>query len=240
MILLEWGEWKPQYLRIVEELGLNTEADYEATEVLRSLIDGQNPAPLLVKLETLLADRDVVICGAGPSLERHLNEIEKQYGLSNFTIVAADGAASALLKGEHRCDVLVTDLDGRQRDLEEVVRRGAIPIVHAHGDNIQPVKDIVPRLGQILGSTQVRPIGNVFLWGGFTDGDRACHIVMSYRPRKLVLAGMDFGHIVGHWSKPSFEVAVWANERKRSKLVIAKRLIRNLVEQSDLDYNLMS
>ncbi|NHJ12276.1 MAG: DUF115 domain-containing protein [Candidatus Thorarchaeota archaeon] len=239
-MLLEWGDWEPQYMEIVQELGLDSEADHKATEVLCSLVAGQNPAPLLDKLEALLTGKDVVICGAGPSLERHLKEIEKQHRLSSFTVVAADGAASALLEGGHRCDILVTDLDGRRKDLEEVVRRGAIPIVHAHGDNMPLVKEIVPRLGHILGSTQVRPTGNVFLWGGFTDGDRACHIAVSYRPRRLVLAGMDFGRIVGHWSKPDYQDAFQAGERKRAKLVIARRLIQHLLEQSDIDYTLMS
>lgn len=239
MILMEWSDWQPHYEAIVQELGLSPDADCEATLILNSLIANQNPAPLLNRLEALLGGRNVVICGAGPSLRRHLSEIRKQHDLSEFTVVAADGAVSALLEERVRCDILVTDLDGRQKDLEEAARRGAIPIVHAHGDNIPLVKEIVPRLGNILGSTQVKPVGHVLLWGGFTDGDRACHIAVSYRPQRIILAGMDFGRIVGHWSKPGYSEAFQAGERKGAKLAIAQKLIQSLLEESDLDYTLM-
>lgn len=239
MIAVDWIDWKVQYRDIVKELGLSPEADYEATAILNSLIANQNPNPLLKKLENLLTGKDVLICGAGPSLVRHLGQIQKERGLPGLTVVAADGAASALLEGGYKCDILVTDLDGRKKDLEEVVRRGAIPIVHAHGDNVSLVREIVPHLGYVLGSTQVEPVGHVFLWGGFTDGDRACYLVASYNPRRIIMAGMDFGHVVGRWSKPEYQEAIQADNRKRIKLAIAKKLIQNLLEKADFEYDVM-
>jgi len=108
--------------------------------------------------------------------------------------------------------------------------------VHAHGDNMDSVKSIVPKLGNILGSTQVEPTDRAFLWGGFTDGDRACHVVCEYSPQKIILAGMDFGVKVGKWSKPGHDSHFLADSRKRIKLEIAEELISSLVKRTGVDH----
>lgn len=236
---MDWTDWESHYRAIVDELGLDYDADMKATSLLDSMLEDQDAKPLLKKLDSLIAGRDVVICGAGPSLVRHLQELEASESSSQFVYVVADGAVSALLEMGISCDILVTDLDGRSEDLEDAVKQGALPIVHAHGDNMDVVREMVPILKPILGSTQVKPTRNVFLWGGFTDGDRACHIVAAYNPRSVTLAGMDFGNIVGPWSKPNHQRSYGASSRKRMKLGIAQRLIAELVKGSDLDFTLM-
>lgn len=236
---LDWTDWEPHYRVIVDELDLDSDADAKATSLLDSMLDDQDTGPLLKKLEASIADRNVVICGAGPSLVRHLQELENSESSSEFAYVAADGAVSALLEMGKKCDVIVTDLDGRSEDLEEAVKQGAIPIVHAHSDNIDVVRRMVPILKPVLGSTQVKPTRNVFLWGGFTDGDRACYVVAAYNPKRVMLAGMDFGDIVGSWSKPNHQENFQADTRKHMKLKIAQRLIAELVRKSDLDFTLM-
>jgi hypothetical protein len=106
----------------------------------------------------------------------------------------------------------------------------------AHGDNIEKIEEFVPQFDNLLGSTQVKPTEHVFLWGGFTDGDRACFIASYYHPKRIILVGMDFGNIVGHWSKPNHIEDFPASKKKTIKLEIAKSLISYLREASNIDY----
>ncbi len=232
---MRWADWEPIYLDIVDKLSLNVSLDQDATRLLTELLKEVNPEPLLQDLEHRIKGKPIVICGAGPSLEVHLQSLTEKKELEPI-YVAADGAVSALLNLDYECSVLVTDLDGDLDDIKEATKGGTLTIVHAHGDNMNKVREIVPSLGAVLGSTQVEPTERAFLWGGFTDGDRACHIVTSYAPCRIILAGMDFGNTVGKWSKPMHETHFQADVRKRIKLDIAKNLISSLIEQSDIPF----
>jgi len=234
-----WEEWKPFYLDIVEKLELDVQADRMATALLADLLEDIDPEPLLRDLKELVAGCTVIVCGAGPSLERHLETVIDSKEFSNAVYVAAGGAISAFVNLGLNCDIIVTDLDGRMEHIREAVEHGTLAIVHAHGDNIEVVREFVPSLGEVLGSTQVEPTDNVFLWGGFTDGDRACHIVAQNAPRRIVLAGMDFGTTVGKWSKPNHKGDFHASKRKRIKLQIAEELLTHLMSSSRIEYHLL-
>jgi uncharacterized Rossmann fold enzyme len=235
---MRWVDWQPIYLEIVDKLHLNPFADQEATRFLTGILKEVNPEPLLKELEQIIKGKTVVICGAGPSLEAHLQSLIANEDFRPVYI-AADGAVSALLNLDCECSVIATDLDGNLDDIMEATERGSIAIVHAHGDNIDKVREIVPKLGMVLGSTQVEPTDRAFLWGGFTDGDRACYIATTYSPSRVFLAGMDFGNIVGKWSKPRHDSHFPANERKKVKLDIAKSLILSLMEQTDIPFTML-
>jgi len=232
---MRWMEWEPIYRDIVKKLSIDPSLDREATKLLTEILKDINPQQLLKDLEQKIKGKTVVICGAGPSLEAHLQSLKARNDLE-LVYVAADGAVSALLELDYECSVIATDLDGNLKDIREATEKGAITIVHAHGDNVDRIREIVPSLGAVLGSTQVEPTDRAFLWGGFTDGDRACHIVTTYLPRRIILAGMDFGETVGKWSKPMHESHFPANERKRVKLDIAKNLISSLMEQTGIPF----
>jgi uncharacterized Rossmann fold enzyme len=235
---MKWMDWQPIYLDIVNRLSLNPVADREATVFLTEVLKEVNPKPLLKNLEQRFKSKTVVICGAGPSLETHLESLSTKKDLKPV-YVAADGAVSALLNLDFDCSVIVTDLDGNLDDIREATQRGSIAIVHSHGDNIDKLREIVPRLGAVLGSTQVEPTNRAFLWGGFTDGDRACYVVTTYSPNRVLLAGMDFGSIVGKWSKPMHDCHFPADERKRVKLDIAKHLIHSLMGQTNIPFTIL-
>ncbi|MGY5875100.1 MAG: 6-hydroxymethylpterin diphosphokinase MptE-like protein, partial [Candidatus Thorarchaeota archaeon] len=147
--------------------------------------------------------------------------------------------ATALLEVGLRCDIIVTDLDGDIDDIRTQQEQGALVIVHAHGDNIDSLRAIVPTLQPILASTQVEPTERAFLWGGFTDGDRACHIISHYNPESVVLAGMDFGKVVGRWSKPERDEDFPADERKQIKLSIAEELVHTPLVQSNIEFTVL-
>ena len=236
---MEWKEWQPIYHDIVNRLDLDSAMDIQATQLLTDLLMNINPAPLLRSLEEKISDRTIVICGAGPSLEEHVQTLKERSDYHDFVFVAADGAVSLLLEQNCPCDIIVTDLDGDYNHIKQATQNGALAIVHGHGDNIDKVQDIVPDLGQVLGSTQVEPTERTFLWGGFTDGDRACYVVAAYSPREMILAGMDFGRVVGKWSKPSHETHFPAPERKLVKLEIAHDLISTLFEKIDIPHTIL-
>jgi uncharacterized Rossmann fold enzyme len=221
---------------IVQRLELDTENDRKATLLLTNILEDINPHPLLDRIQESIVGKSVVVCGAGPSLERHVQSLKTGSDLSELVIMAADGAVSVLLEHEIRCDVVTTDLDGDIEHLMEMKRKGAILIVHGHGDNMEVVESVVPELGDVLGSTQVEPTHRAFLWGGFTDGDRACHIASEYSSEKVVLAGMDFGSLVGKWSKPAHDNHFLADDRKKIKLEIAQELIASLFERSGIKH----
>jgi len=69
---MEWKDWEPHYNRIVERLTLDPQADRNATSLLDSLLKDRAQSPILRKLEETIENKNVVICGAGPSLEQHL------------------------------------------------------------------------------------------------------------------------------------------------------------------------
>jgi uncharacterized Rossmann fold enzyme len=223
-------------LDIVQRLNLDSDADRESTDLLTSLLDPVDPDPLLRRLSDCLSRKNVIVCGAGPSLKQHLESLMKKDDFADSVIVVADGAVSVVLELGLHCDVVVTDLDGDLDHLQKVKNDGALVVVHAHGDNIDIVKSFVPSLGDVLGSTQVEPTDRAFLWGGFTDGDRACHIVVEHSPKRITFAGMDFGPVVGRWSKPEYEEHFPADKRKTIKLEIAEELISGLLKRSGVDY----
>ena len=236
---MRWVDWQSKYLDIVERLDIDPDADRESTELLTSILEPIQPEPLLRRLAECISGNHAIVCGAGPSLKRHMKLLMQRGNLANSVIVVADGAVSAILEIGLHCDVVVTDLDGDPDHLQEAKKRGALLIVHAHGDNIERVRSLVPLLGDVLGSTQVEPTTRAFLWGGFTDGDRACHVVCEYSPQRITLAGMDFGTTVGKWSKPEQENHFPASERKKIKLKIAEELIYDLLKRVGIDYSFL-
>ena len=60
-------------------------------------------------------------------------------------------------------------------------------------DNLSALRLWVPKLrGPLVGTTQGRPLENVFNFGGFTDGDRAAHLVHELGASAIELYGFDF------------------------------------------------
>jgi len=233
---MDWKEWQPIYYDIVRKLHLDEISDIQATQLLTEILKDVNPSPILLQLEQMIVNKTVVVCGAGPSLESHIQMLRERNDYEDLVFVAADGAVSLLLEQNCPCDIIVTDLDGDYNHIKQATLNGAIVIAHGHGDNMDKIREMVPNLGSILGSTQVKPTDRAFLWGGFTDGDRACYVVSSYFPQSVILAGMDFGRMVGKWSKPSRESHFQAPQRKMVKLEIAHDLITTLFDRIGIPY----
>jgi len=70
--------------------------------------------------------------GLGPSLKENIKDL-KTLKLSKFTLIAADGATTALLEEDVIPDIIVTDLDGKMEDIIQANQKGSFLAVHAHG-----------------------------------------------------------------------------------------------------------
>lgn len=217
---MRWELWKPWYDRIVGQLGLDRKADENAAKVL----DGLLPEPNLAGLENLVRERECIVLGAGPSLDEDLARL-KQAGYLDKVLIAADGATSAVLKYRNP-EIIITDLDGAVDDQLNAWRGGSWLVVHAHGDNIEPVRKIIPNLKErVVGTTQVKPFGKLSNFGGFTDGDRAAFMAHELGAGKIYLVGMDLGPKIGGYSGRK------NIERKLKKFEICKELLKWLAEE---------
>ncbi|WP_457750634.1 6-hydroxymethylpterin diphosphokinase MptE-like protein [Thermococcus sp.] len=218
---MKWKDWEPFYRRILQEMGYSIREDKRAAEILRTLLLEGDEYILKEELRAILGKK-AYIFGAGPSLEVALNEFDFLDG----TLIAADGATTALLDAEIVPDIIVTDLDGRIPDIKLANDRGSFLVVHAHGDNIHKLTSYVPIFSRILGTTQTEPLDVIYNFGGFTDGDRAAFLAEELGARKITLVGFDFGDIVGRWSKPSLKrhSPIW--ETKKKKFSFAQELLK--------------
>jgi len=212
-------EWTHKYLEIVRSLELNMAADRQAARVLERLIsDGSTR-----KLARLIKGRPAIVYGCGPSLESDLNKIVNAGIDKKFISIAADGAVSACLRYKILPHVNVTDLDGNTDHIIYANRHGTMTVVHAHSDNVGELVKYMPKLkGSVLGTTHSDPTKKVHNWGGFTDGDRAVHIAEHFGADFIVLAGMDFGSIIGVHSGRYDKV------RKPRNLKVGRMIIEDL------------
>lgn len=227
----EWMKW---YNWIIEYMGFDPVRDRDATVVLSRILYGTEPQ--LHELDRLIRGNVVIVFGAGPSLPHHIRLLVENGLLDreNVVLVAADGASRALVENNVVPHIVVSDLDGGDDLLYHIATRDeTYMFIHGHGDNIDKIISLTPRLlektRKIIGTTQVEPVYPVMNFGGFTDGDRAVFITAYFNPKAIVLAGMDFGDIVGKYSKPWLRQDTKASITKKKKLSIARRLIEEVV-----------
>ncbi len=232
MNLAIWFSW---YEEILREFGFPRADDEKSAQILNNLLkssDGLSPSDIPMK-------NDVIVFGAGPSIKRNIKEI-KILNLSQFTIIAADGATTALLEENIIPNIVVTDLDGEMMDIIHANQKGSFIVVHAHGNNIKKVNKFVSCLQRIMGTTQSTPLENVYNFGGFTDGDRALFMAVELGASNIIMAGMDFGKRVTKYSRPDMEKSEGkADDVKKLKLEYAKSLVEWIAANEDVTiYNI--
>ncbi len=222
---MKFADWFPYYQGIRADFGYSTEKDQKAAKILSEMI--RKKAVNLKVLQRKIKGKSVIVVGAGPSLEdeKVLRYIKKN---KKSVKIAADSAVQFLIENKIKPDIVVTDLDGSSTFLQRAEKNGAILVVHAHGDNTEILKKLVPRFRKLIGSTQVAPVENVHNFGGFTDGDRSVFLAEEFGAKKIVLVGMDFGNNIGKYSK----VKVKDPKLKKQKMQAGKRLLEMLAKQS--------
>ncbi|HDD26736.1 MAG TPA: DUF115 domain-containing protein [Acidilobales archaeon] len=193
--------WVGIYNLIANEIPLNFDDDYLSSKILDLLLSNK----ALVSdeyLKDLISYRDVLIFGPlmiSKEVLTILNNVKHDY-----LLVAVDGTVKAFNEVGLRPDIVVTDLDGDPRYLVKSCKDRTVCVVHAHGDNVDKLMALLPKFnGPIVGTSQVPPYGRLRFYGGFTDGDRALYFITYYKPRRVIVVGMDFTtKVIGAYSKP--------------------------------------
>lgn len=175
---------------IARTMAHNPLADQLATCLLSFLLLDRKGA--FNKLKAMLSGkRDVIIFAASPLLEDVLRETKEEIRKSSSVKIAADKAASTLRLYGLIPDVITTDLDGNLVDILTMDRKGAVIVVHAHGDNIDKVLRYARMIRHVVGSTQVIPLPKVRNFGGYTDGDRGVFLARSLGAGRIFLVGFE-------------------------------------------------
>ena len=202
---MEFDEWEPVYEAILRDFGYDRRGDERARDVLASLTDGFDRERL-----SSLRDATVAVAGAGPSLE---TGVALERARRADAVVAASTAVDVLAANGIEVDCMVTDLDKNPETVRRLTEEGTPVAVHAHGDNVPAVRDVVPDCEDecVLPTTQAAPRGPVRNLGGFTDGDRAAFLADHLGAAALVFVGWDFDDAV--------------DPTKRRKLEWAERLL---------------
>lgn len=220
---MKFIDWFPYYQNIRWQFGYSTQKDQAAADMLSRMI--KRKALDARVLQRKIVGKQVMVIGAGPSLEKNIEFIKLN---TNFVKVVANGAVQALIERNIKPTIVVTDLDGNPSFLQKAEQLGATLVVHAHGDNINKLKKLVPKFRHLIGSTQVMPVENVYNFGGFTDGDRCVFLAEEFGAKEIILIGMELGKNIGKYSK---EVIIDI-DLKRKKMKAGKRLLETLAKKS--------
>ena len=224
---MEFGLWEKYYTEILEDFGFSRKNDEESAKLLDEILSTEGCLTLDDLGQIVGFSDKFIVFGAGPSLKEHVKMLKEEYDLRDYVLVAADGATTALIEERLVPDIIATDLDGNLDDILLANVRGANVAIHAHGDNIDKIASLTPFFTSVLGTTQAQPIGNLYNFGGFTDGDRAMFLVVALGASEMILAGMDFGDVVTRYSRPNIETELaQADDFKRKKLRYAEKFTK--------------
>ena len=235
---MDFNEWEGWYKEILETLGFLRDDDEKTAELLDKILDEKGCLTIEQFFDEMMEKKDTskfIVVGAGPSIKKHIKYVKENYDLNDYLIVSADGATTALLEDDLVPDIVATDLDGKMEDLLAANSLGSYFVIHAHGNNEELIDNWTTKFDKILGTTQSVPIGHLYNFGGFTDGDRAMFFAIALGCEEMVLAGMDFGTTVTKYSRPNIEGATGpADEIKTKKLIFAERLLAWIKENTDV------
>ncbi len=208
---MEFEDWEPFYVQIVEDLGLSRDDDEAVAAELDRILGGTRVS--FEELRAIFRGKTVTVAGNGPSLADDLAHVDG-------VLVTADEATSAALERGLRPAVLVTDLDGAVADQVRANAEGTVAVILGHGDNGPAIRSWAPKFaGRTVATTQSRPSGGLYDFGGFTDGDRAVYLADHFGAKEIRLAGWDFEHPSAKDDDP---------KRKQRKLDWAYILLQNL------------
>jgi len=185
---MKFEHWEPVYKLILEDMGFDRARDEQAARLLSRLLAGKKDTAEIKDLQKKIKGKDILVCGKARTLSKEIKSID----FKKYVTIAADGAASILMECGITPDIIVTDLDGNMEDEARAGELGAILVVHAHGDNMEALRREMPRLKNVIGTTQSKPLKNVHNFGGFTDGDRSVFLAKEFGARTITLAGFDF------------------------------------------------
>ena len=233
---MEFGLWEKYYEEILEDFGFSRENDEESAKLLDEILSTEGCLSLDDLSQIVGFSDKFIVFGAGPSLKEHVQLLKSDYDLKDYVLVSADGATTALIEERIAPDIIATDLDGNLDDIMLANVKGANVVIHAHGDNMDKIASLTPFFTSILGTTQAQPIGNLYNFGGFTDGDRALFLAVALGASEIILAGMDFGDIVTKYSRPKLENNLAkADDFKKKKLEYAEKFTNWIIDNEKVE-----
>lgn len=217
---MEFDEWEPVYEKILDAFGYDRTADERARDLLAAVFADTSVADLGC-LD--FSGKTVAIAAPAATLEDELTLVRDA-----DAVVAVSAAGTHLRNAGIDIDCLVTDLDKEPATARRLSKAGIPVAVHAHGDNIATLEDVVPSFTSeaVIPTTQARPVAPLVNVGGFTDGDRAAFLADAVGAERLVFPGWDF-------DDPDVE------PEKRQKLTWAARLLCWLERRRDERFELL-
>lgn len=232
---MNYDEWENWYERILDDFKFSKQDDEDSAKLLNQILNEEG----YITIDDLKCDivdfkntDKFIVFGAGPSIKQHVKTIRENYNLEDYILISADGATTALLEMHIVPDIIATDLDGNMDDILAANFRNAYLVVHAHGNNKELIGKYTSFLDNVMGTTQSKPEGCLYNFGGFTDGDRAIFLALQLGAKSIILAGMDFGDIVTKYSRPNNKLDLMdADEIKKKKLKYAEELV-NWIEDN--------
>ena len=165
MVIVDIDVWLNEfYPKIVEDFGFSVEEDERAARLMHDL-GGERLLDCSV-LRERIEGRDVVVVGGA---------VRGKISVDPDHIIVTAGKSILKIRRflpNFTPDVHVTDMEEPDEVLVELERKGCTLVLHAHGDNVHRIQSVVPKLGRFVATTQSKPFGRVYNFGGFTDGDR--------------------------------------------------------------------
>ena len=212
---MEFGLWEKYYNEILDDFGFSRQKDEESAKLLDEILSTEG-CLTLDDLSKIVGFSDkYIVFGAGPSLKDHIKLLKKDYDLKEYVLVAADGATTAMVEEKLSPDIVVTDLDG---NIDDIL-----------------LANLTSFFTNVLGTTQAQPIGNLYNFGGFSDGDRALFLSTALGAKEIILAGMDFGNIVTRYSRPDIEEDLAkADDIKKKKLEYGEKFTTWISENENV------
>ncbi|MBE6509256.1 MAG: DUF115 domain-containing protein [Methanobrevibacter sp.] len=233
---MEFGLWEKYYKEILDDFGFSRNDDEESAKLLDEILSTEGCLTLDDLSQIVGFSDKFIVFGAGPSLKEHIQLLKEDYDLTDYVLVSADGATTAMIEERISPDIVATDLDGNIDDILLANIRGANIVVHAHGHNIDKIASLTSFFNNVLGTTQAQPIGNLYNFGGFTDGDRALFLAVALGASEITLAGMDFGDIVTQYSRPNLpSKTAKADDFKKKKLMYAEKFTNWIKENEAVE-----
>lgn len=218
---MDYRSWAPRYEEIADAFGFRMAREEAAARRLDELLPIAARRSPLPRIAARLHGRTAVVAGRAPGVGA-----PPIWRLAERPVVlAADGATVGCLEGGLVPELVVTDLDGPVPAELTAAARGALVVLHAHGDNVERLERWVPEFeGELAGSWAGPPTESLLNVGGFTDGDRAAFLAEACGARRVLLWGFDFDR-----AEPSGSPAA---ARKLAKLAWARRLLGELASTS--------
>ncbi len=136
-----------------------------------------------------LRGEEVWVVGNSPDVFEEIDVI------SGGKVIVA-GKAVERISDVLEFDVLVTDMDESTEKILEAEEK-AVLVLHAHGDNMKRIEEVVPLVDRFVGTTQTEPFDRIYNFGGFTDGDRAVLMARYFGADRINLVGFDFKRAEG-------------------------------------------